>query len=83
MKNAPVLVQNPYTGKYVNVLPLFDLMNGADEMSGHGVAMEVDDVIRFLCLEVVELPNEVQVLKGDALYNLYRLKDAFEGMKSV
>ena len=75
-----MLVRNPKTGKYIDLNPLWEILN---EQYGTvtEVAEVIDNAIRYISLWVT--PDDGGVYVDDhraAIYNLYCLRDAFRDM---
>lgn len=86
-ETAPVLVQNPLSGKWININPLFTFYENTQGVGPQGSFPEIadhfqNDVIRFINENCV-----VQDEKGESAHNmffyLYQVCDMFNGMAEV
>lgn len=80
VKQIPMLVANPQTGKYIDLNPLWKILN--DQYGTViNVAEVIDDAIRYISLSAV--PDDDAFCSDDhqaAIYNLYCLRDTFRDM---
>ena len=75
---APVMALNPYTGKLMNIEPVFEFIGSNYDIDG--CYKHVDDVIKFLALS--QLPEWADLdEKGNAIMFMYDLRDVFERLK--
>jgi len=77
---TPMLVANPKTGKYIDLNPLWEILN---EQYGTvtDLAQAIDNDIRYISLSAV--PDDQSFCSFDhqnAIFNLYRIRDAFRDM---
>lgn len=82
MKEAagdPVMALNPYTGKLMNVEPLFRFMQQGEEYEG------VDDVIKYLSLlkydEDTIVLLETFETRSSLFFFMYSLRDMFHDLR--
>ena len=59
MKNAPILVRNPYTNDLINVQPFFDLLHKHYNDDPRKYAKKIDEEIRLL---VEFMPSDEETL---------------------
>ena len=81
-KQEPILVQDPYTGRFVNILPLFKLVHEIQIDDGFGsIVNDIDRVIRIFSLSMPIGNEEVNGRDfSNSLCSLYNLKDAFDAI---
>lgn len=84
-KKDPILVVNPYNGKYINVRPLFDFLNEYAMDEPQEVASRLMNDIRFYMMSCDNSGIEVMDLKNSLFmqYNLYDMFEALSAFKEV
>ena len=79
-KQEPILVENPQTGKYVDVRPLFEVINvifGGQVLS---LAENIDNAIKFIALNSLRDDESSRIDYQDAIFVMYEMRDAIRGM---
>jgi hypothetical protein len=76
--SSPVLVNNPYNGKAVNVEPLFYLLK--DFGSGEDISAYIDSAIRDLVVAYQLIPDADRVALSGEISFLFDIRDAFQRM---
>jgi hypothetical protein len=76
--SSPILVNNPYNGKAVNVEPLFFLLRSAG--SARDIAVYLDTVIRDLVVAYQLIPDADRVSLSGEISFLFDIRDAFQRM---
>lgn len=77
-EKLPIMVENPYTGRYVNIQPVLEIMRvlAEENVTPAGVAKALDKAIRYIALTIGEECTAFE--RNCSLFDLYRIRDAFE-----
>ena len=79
-KLEPILVKNPKTGRYVNVAPLFELVNIEYEGEFTELADAVDRGAVTFAGSASEVMQHSHLEAAGIFYNLFGLRDAINNM---
>ena len=79
-----VLAKNTYTGKHINLKPLFHVafeLTDKGEANLKSIKQKIDDAIRLLSTNRFE-ERDVDDYAKELVFNLYQISDAFEEMEN-
>lgn len=79
-QTEPQLVQNPVTGRWVNMQPLWQIGQEVFDNSPAIMAQTIDNSIRLLNKSMVEDDEGYIADMKQNLFNLYELRDMFNNM---
>jgi hypothetical protein len=79
-----LLVENPYNGKHVNILPLMELMNENWEVRDDGprdVAVRLQMSLDYFAI-FAKPETDLDVFQ-ESLFNITKIRKAFDAMKEI
>jgi hypothetical protein len=79
-----LLVQNPYNGKHVNILPLMELFNENWEVQGNGprdVATRIQITLDYFTI-FAKPETDLEVFQ-ESLFHLTRIRKSFDAMNEI
>lgn len=83
LENSLMLVKNPYTGKHINVKPLFRMAFEFGESEANAnmtsIKKKIEEVIRLISVNQFREECVEECVK-DLTHNLYLITDMFEEM---
>lgn len=79
-KLEPILVKNPETGRFVNVAPLFNLVNDEYQGDFKQLADEIDHGAVTFAGSASEIMQDAPLEATRIFYNLFGLRDTIKNM---
>jgi len=77
----PILVKNPYTGKFINVQPFLDFANEVYDDDMESLAKSCEQALKHISLNIED--NYPPLQHKNALSLLFDLTEVFRCMKDV
>jgi len=77
----PILVKNPYTGKFINIQPLLDFVNESYCDNFYGLAKSCERAVKHVSLNIED--NHPPLQHKNVLSLLFDLIEVFHCMKDV